>query len=519
MTQPIQEIRMTALITKTLSLVLIILLFAACVPVTEPSTQSEEVAMDDTGLQGTLRFGHHRPPRSWNPHRSSSPSENLYFQVLFDTLVNEQPDGSLAPSLATEWTQTADAIDFVLRDDVVFHDGTSFDAEVAKANILSVRDGDFPALAEQLNAIASVDVADATHLRLTLSRPDPTLLGDLARQAGYMLHPDELDLTDEIPIGTGPWQFNADDSIMDATYVFDLYENFWDPSQQGVSRVEFYMIADAIARANALKSDELDATWIDPSDRTDLEAGGFEVLQGENVRAVLMILDREGTLIPALGDVQVRRALSHAIDRETFIAISRNGVGFPLMQYFLPGQLGYVEDIKNFGYDPELAKQLLAEAGAENFSVTMAQNKNGRVLFEPLFGFLEDVGITVDFELIKGSIPKEVANGTRPLMFTSFNGRHPESYYDSFIAADGIYNPFGIVEADLDELATQAKLLPEAEAAPLWAEIMKASIERGIVIPIGEVTTPVAVSANVQGASLRYFMPTAMQIRGVTVEP
>lgn len=510
-------------ITKILFLPLIMLLLVACGPVVEPTAQTEvastnTVEVESTsGPQGTLRFGHHRPPRSWNPHKSSSPSENLYFQILFDTLVVERPDGSLKAGLATEWTQTADVIDFVLREDAIFHNGTPFDAEIAKANILSVRDGDFPLLAEQLKAIESVEVIDPTHLRLNLSQPDPTLLGDLARQAGYMLHPDEFDFKADIPIGTGPWQFNVDESLADAKYVFDLYEDFWDPAQQGVERVEFYLIPDTIARANALKSDELDATWINPSDTTDLEAGGFEILQGENTRAVLMVLDREGTIIPALADERVRRALSHAIDRETYIAISRNGVGFPLTQYFLPGQLGHVESAAALGYDSELAMKLLVEAGVENLEITIPQTKSGRALFEPLLGFFADVGITMNLEIIEGSVPKAIASGAHPLIVTSFVGRHPEAYFDSFIASGGTYNPFGVVEADLEALAEQAKALPEEEAAPLWAEIMQESLERGIVIPIGEITIPVAISPKVEGASLRHFMPTVMQIRGVTV--
>jgi hypothetical protein len=99
----------------------------------------------------------------------------------------------------------------------------------------------------------------------------------------------------------------------------------------------------------------------------------------------------------------------------------------------------------------------------------------------------------------------------------SIGERHVSEFIDKRVLVDGELNPFHVQEEDLEELAAQAKQLPADEAEPLWAEIARETAERGIIIHIAAIEYPVAVSPNVKGGQVGYFMPV-MLVRGVTIE-
>jgi len=129
-----------------------------------------------------------------DPHGSNDvPSSNVR-RNIYDTLVHQTPDLELVPGLATEWEQVDDTtIKFTLRDDVVFHDGSQFNAEVVKVNIERILD---PIIAAEraflFEMITDVNVLSDYEVEITTEYPFAPLLAHLAHDAGGMLSPDVI---------------------------------------------------------------------------------------------------------------------------------------------------------------------------------------------------------------------------------------------------------------------------------------------------------------------------------------
>ncbi len=511
----------------------LILLFSLLVACAAPAAQnaggteaSAEASAEDvsaagsietSGPSGTLRHGALVAIEQWDPHREQRNSMQIYFQTVYDTLIAEAPDGTLMPGLAVEWTHTPTAVDFTLRDDVRFHDGTPFTAASVEANLMRAKNSNFPPVANALAAIDSIEIVDDTHVRLNLARPNPALLRILARFPGMMICPSAFESVGDTPCGTGPWTLNVAETVAESKYVFDLFEDFWDPSQQGVARIEIFNLPETAARANGLRTGELDSAHISVhAIATQLEGEGFTLHTAEAFQLALHILDRDGTIVPAFADERVRRAMQHAIDRETFYATTSMGV--PSTQLYPPGSLYHADAIEDLSYNPEKAKALLAEAGFETvtFSIPSFGPFNGEN--QAVAGFLAEVGIIMNVEAVSpGSLLAEAATGNWSAAVLAVNETHPFTFIRNRVL-DGNLNPFGVVDADLAELTAKAIQLPEEEAAPLWAEIIKAAHERGYIINIGSAQDAVVTSAQVKNGAARWLYPGVLAVRGVTVE-
>ncbi len=468
---------------------------------------------------GTLRFGFLNRFLTWDPHQEQRPIAIMGYQLVYDALVNEDSNGGIVPGLATAWTQTATSVEFTLREGVVFHDGTSFDAAAAKANLLHARDNGAPTIKQQLTAIEDVAVIDATHIRLKLTKPVPDLLNNLARMAGMMISPTSFATAKELPVGTGPWVFNAAESKADAQYVFDAFPRFWDPQQQQLQRIVLLILPDQTSALNALRSGEIDAAPVtNPSNVAQLQAEGYAILANDLSPLGLQILDRNGTIVPAFADKRVRLALSYAIDRQTLIDTVLSGYGKATTQRSKPGQYGYANDIVDLNYNPARARALLAEAGVQNLEFSIP---SGGVLpeAEAIVGFFKAVGVTMKLEIVApGTVVQEAASGKWPAVIVPLSEPHIATFIANRVLKTGSMNPFRIEEPDLEALAAKARTLPPAEAEPLWAQLSRETAQRGIIVNFYTTPSLIATSPKVKGGTVGYFKPSVLELRGVAIE-
>ena len=157
---------------------------------------------------GTLVIGSPVSPSklvTWNQRY-----DGRFMKALFDTLVRIDENGELQPWLATKWDTASDgkSITLTLRDDVMFHDGTPFNAEACKWNIELRRDskqGDYM-------EVASIDILDEYRLRLNLSKFNNSIYTSFFTIGGMMSSPTAYEKYGEEaalwnPVGTGPFKF------------------------------------------------------------------------------------------------------------------------------------------------------------------------------------------------------------------------------------------------------------------------------------------------------------------------
>lgn len=437
-------------------------------PVTDPAPPDEDADADDeapgeaNGPTGTIRVGALADRGTFDPHQSEIGHQLQYLQPAYDTLLRLTADGEIVPMLATGWSYLDDdntVLELTLRDDVRFIDGEVFDAEAVKVNIergLSLPGPRAGALA----AVDNVEVIDPTTVHLELSAPSPVLLLELTSVMAMMVSPaafDNEDL-DRRPVGSGPYVFDDAASSAGDLYVFTSNPDYWDPTLQGVERIELRVLGDQDARLNAIIAGQVDIGAGAPTQIAQAEGSGLEVLTGLVNWFGFVLADRDGSLVPALSEVDVRRAMNHAIDREAIVSAVALDQGFPTTQIFPATSAANTDDVNElYPYDPDLARALLADAGfADGFSFTVPTVAGLSTYAEAVAGYLAEVGIEMNIQIIDAGLIETWFSGEAPIPNVVFGGRHPYEMSNLFILESGTFNPFRTADPTVEELFAAA---------------------------------------------------------------
>ena len=201
-------------------------------PATTEAPSVEEAVAAPAGELRVASFG---PVTSYNPAAVNS-AQFGYLIPVYDTLTRQNADLQVVPGLATAWTRPEPNIwEFTVRDDVVFHDGAAFGAQVAVDNI------DYHATFEgNPNAgtwatFVEARVVDDVTFQVEFAQPVPQFPLSMSLIQGMMISPNALDGADltRSPQGSGPWVHSDADSQAGVTEVFALNENYWNPRRPG----------------------------------------------------------------------------------------------------------------------------------------------------------------------------------------------------------------------------------------------------------------------------------------------
>lgn len=369
-------------------------------------------ASEGTGAEqgtGTLTLGVNKQPTTFEAANMQWANETPYAQAVYDSLLRADPDGTIKPHLATEWTydDSKTKLTLTLRDDVKFTDGTAFNAAVAVQNLHRFRDGT-SANAAQLAGVNAVAIDD-THVELTLKAPDPSILTYLSQNAGLQESPSAFAKSDvkTNPVGSGPYVLDSAGTVAGSTYVFTKNPDYWQPSDQHYAKVVMNVFANGSSLLNAIQGGQVNAaTTFDNSSLDQIQAAGFDTHPLELNWAGLLLLDRNGSMTKELGDIRVRKAINHAFDREALLKTIGNGHGTVTEQIFPKSSPAFDPNLDStYAYDPAKAKSLLAEAGyANGFSFSMPRYTSlDPAIYSLLQQQLADVGIQVTYTDLTGS--------------------------------------------------------------------------------------------------------------------
>lgn len=439
------------------------LLLTACAS-TEPAPSG---ATDEPGefVRGeALRLGVVAEPLSWDPSQAHVGHLLQPYQAVYDTLIMREPDGTLSPMLATEWSYNEDLTELTLelRDDVTFSDGEVFDAEAVKANVENFKAGN-GRQASQLADVEAVEVVDADTVVLELSKPNPALEYFLSQAAGLMGSPAAIGTEGiaTLPVGSGPYVMEAASSVPGSQYVFTANENYWNPELVKFNRLELKVLTDVTARVNAIVSGQIDATLVDARTAGQVEAAGKTLSANQVDWTGLLLLDRDGKLAPALADVRVRQAINHALDRETMLEQVQLGAGTVTNQVFGPESGAYVDELdETYPYDPEKARELLDEAGyGDGFELTIPTFPGLEAIVPLLTQQFADVGITLVAESVPPqNIQADIAGGKFPAAYFFLFQGEPWVAINQMISTDATYNAFDSMTPELQELIDQVRV-------------------------------------------------------------
>ncbi len=307
------------------------------------------------------------------------------FNFVYEKLLNRDKDMKLVPELAESWKSVDDLTwEIKLRKGVKFHNGEDFNADSVKFTLDRLRVAGTTAVSGGFTTIDSVNIVDPATVRIVTKKPDPLLPARLAQwgaqmlPAGYFKEVGKEGLARKA-VGTGPYRFaewRKDDRL-----VFEANPNYWGEKPK-FARVIFRPIPDEFARVSALMSGDVDLVVNIPVDFVDkVKTSGSTYLSQTYASATdVFLLGND----EALKKREVRLALNLAIDRKSMIDTLFRGFARPIAQGAAPTDFGYNPNIKDYPYDPEQAKKLLAEAGyAKGLSLTV-QSSNGYILGDTL---------------------------------------------------------------------------------------------------------------------------------------
>ena len=324
---------------------------------------------------------------------------------IFEGLTRLDGGGDVHPMLAKSWTISEDGTTytFSLERGVKYHDGADFDSADVKAQF--ERNAGPESANKQkglFRAMTAVETPDAHTVVVRLEKPRSLLPFELAQAAAAILDQDSSADATTNPIGTGPYRFvkwTKGDSV--EMEKFDGHRN---AANVQIEKVKFRFINDSTAQVAALLAGDLDympalsANEMFPQFQTD---DRFTTLQGTTEGETIIAMNNQHE---ALSDVRVRRAVMHAVDRQSLIDGAMSGYGTPIGSHFAPHHPAYVDLTGRYPYDPDAARALLAEAGyGDGLELTLhlPPPSYARRGGEIVAAMLADVGITAKIENVE----------------------------------------------------------------------------------------------------------------------
>ena len=295
-----------------------------------------------------------------------------FFSSVYDALFVTTADGTVAPSLVSKFETSADKtqLTLTLRDGVTFTGGSTLDAALVKANLDRRDDPDLAAYQQFAPGggaeITDVAAPDAKTVVITWAAPQAAGEQYLADESGIVIGKNGIDNPDSLtttPDGSGPYTLNTGATTKGSTYTFAKNDKAWNTAAFAFKTVAWKIIVDPQARANAIVSGQADVAVPLAADTVDLvKSKQTVVANGGNITG-FPVFDKTGVTNPAFGKVEVRQALVLGIDRESIVKDLHPGAR-PTSQMFPEDAPGFDAALDTeWAYNPDKAKQLLAEAG------------------------------------------------------------------------------------------------------------------------------------------------------------
>ncbi len=321
---------------------------------------------------------------------------------IYDGLTMRNADMKLVPGLATSWQMLDDnkRIRFRLRKNVKFHNGEPFNADAVKFTFdrLLGEEGKKGPQQSNYNAISEVKVIDDGTVDFILQRPDPVLLIKLAGYGSMIVPPRYVtEKGDEYfnthPVGTGPFKFV--DYKPKVSLTLERNADYWDGAPK-LGKLVYRYITEPSTQASELLAGRIDvAANIPLSMASVIEKEsqlGIVAIEGPTTAAL-----RYDTRDGVTRDVEARKALTMAVDRDAIIKQIMLGYAVPVASFQGKLSFGYDPDLKPLPYDPARARQMLKKAGVKPGTPVQidfrGSDANFREVAQAVAGYLQAAGL------------------------------------------------------------------------------------------------------------------------------
>jgi len=318
-------------------------------------------------------------PATLDPHRGSTRYNYMFNCNMFEGLYIRNDKAELVPALAESMTVSPDGLTYTfrLRKGVRFHDGSPFTADDVKFSFdRALNPATKNPLLAYVKTIDRVDIVDPMTVTLKLKERDAIFLKKLAF-AGWIVPKKYVESVGEDgfarkPVGTGPFKFVS--RSINEQVVMEANEAHWGWVPKIKTLVMRTVPEDAV-RLGMLQTGEADVVGEMPPPLFDRIASikGARTLSHPSGEIFWLVFNiKDGAKDSPLQDARVRRALNHAVDRQSIITNVLKNQAVQISGALAPSVAAVDTSLKPYAYDPALARKMLADAGYPNgFKVDM----------------------------------------------------------------------------------------------------------------------------------------------------
>lgn len=497
----------------------------------------------------TLNYGSSGFPVSLDAVDVTDGNSLVVAGQIAERLIDFAPGGTaLVPALATSWTSNEDGTvwTFTLREGVSFHDGTPFNAEAVKFNIDRMNDRDHPngnrsegknfvmwsdtfgGPAAEGGLVQSVETVNDYTVQMNLSQPVPFLPALWAAsyfQFGSPAAIKEAGVAYGTPsygaVGTGPFKFV--EWIEGERLVLERNDNYWQ-GQAGVERIVFRGIAEPTTRLAELQAGAIDvAVLLTSDDYSTVQSDPNLVAQVPeselNIGYVAIHIDHA-----PLDNVLVRRALMYAMDRQAIVDAFYEGLGV-VADDMLPASLFGHGEPWPYDYNPERAKELLAEAGYPNgfdtelwyMPVSRPYFPSPQPIAEVIATYWADVGVnavlmTEDW----ATYGADYRAGKFPMYMIGWNADYadPDNFLLTFFGPTAVGRSGWVNERVHELLLAARQVADQNQRAAMYAEVNNIIADQAMAMPMATNRSLTATRANIQG-----WVPSPLGFSSVSLFP
>ncbi len=508
--------QLTGTVKKTIAFLLVLLI--GLVELVQPSLHSA-IAKPDSDFAVAISSD----PVTLDPAKAGDPSSLLVTSQIYETLVNFAPGGSqIQPGLAQNWSASSDGLTwtFNIRSGVKFQDGTDLNAAAVLFNFQRWWDpgnayhtGSFPnfeyliGLKNSGSLISSLS-SNSTQFIIVLTDPAP-LLTFLAMPAFAIASPTAIQGGNlgTHPMGSGPFQFGL--WTTGSQVRLDLYPDY-QGTAPNVTSVSFKVLPTSSAQLAALQSNSVQSAGdITGSDLTTAMADpNLAVRWRPSTTVGYLGINSDHTPFDKL---LVRQAIAHAINKKSLISdIFLPGTQVPTQ--LLPSAIwGYDPSLRDYSYDPILAKNLLSQAGYPNGFTTTLTYRNIARSYTPdptatanqIAADLTAVGITTTVqEYASGQFIDELENGNLGLYLIGWAGDylHPYNYFAYLFCNPGNKQFGATMDMALCNYVNDGLVLPSAAQQ---LDAYQAASDRVFntipLVPLANPRTPLVTRSDIGG--------------------
>ena len=444
--------------------------------------------------------------------------------LVFESLVGYDDGTTLVPVLAEEMPAVSDdgltytftlreGVSFVNPDGSVLKEMTADDVAYSLNRILNPNltptpspvagaffiqiEGGQDVIDGNADEASGIEVIDDRTIAITITAPNRAFLNVLAMTFGSVVPEgtgEDTAAFSEAPIGTGPYYLESYTSGDEARLVRNPH--YWGEAPPS-DVISFQVGVDTATQTQRVQANELDITGDSVPTGLLQEVRGpdyVDRLHESAIVAVNYVAINNAVEDPPLNDVLVRRAIAHAIDKENLIEVT-GGRGEVANCIFPPAMDAYDPDCNPYPYDPDRARELLAEAGvSDGFSTSYYTDpsEDSRALAQAIQQDLAAVGIeieivTQEFDVLIETI---LAEPGVPLLGIAWLQDYPDpsDFYDPILSCAAIapagFNTAWACSEEADALAAEALGMQDvAERADAYREVQRLFMDEVLYVP------------------------------------